>query len=182
MILDITSSASHHAADFTLRLANSYDPARQPADHLSELESAQALLGPYVSGGQDILLIAQNLQPFRDVLRKGLIAVAKGQASPDAEIKQALALSWRVEVQSEKNVSVRLHPEGEVARQLKAWAALGYFALLQKQQDRLRVCHSLPCEEIFRDESKPGRQRFCCKRCANRFNVARHRQRRKGGE
>lgn len=43
--------------------------------------------------------------------------------------------------------------------------------------DRIRRCNAAPCREIFVDTSRNGRRRFCSRRCANRLNATRHRQR-----
>ena len=43
--------------------------------------------------------------------------------------------------------------------------------------DRLGVCPS--CQDVFVDATRNGRQRFCCKTCANRVHVAKHRERAK---
>ncbi|WP_200411896.1 CGNR zinc finger domain-containing protein [Virgibacillus salexigens] len=48
--------------------------------------------------------------------------------------------------------------------------------LVEYGRDRLKVCVSAPCEEIFVDHSKNGLQRFCSKRCSNRFHVNKHRE------
>lgn len=168
------------ANDFALILANSYDPARQPSDQLADRAGAARLLGPFLTEEDDFVRIASELTPFRDVLRTNLISAVAGQPVPkesEVGLSEALKLPWRVADAALGAVS--LQPEGTAAQRLSAWAALGYFALIQDVRNRLRVCDSAPCEEIFRDDTKAGQQRFCSKRCANRFNVARHRDRQK---
>ena len=46
----------------------------------------------------------------------------------------------------------------------------------------LRVCDRPGCGVAFIDTSRNGRRRFCSVRCANRVNVAIHRQRRRAAE
>lgn len=47
--------------------------------------------------------------------------------------------------------------------------------------ERMRACQSSPCNVLYVDQSKAGRQRYCSKRCANRVNVAAHRARKNQG-
>jgi predicted RNA-binding Zn ribbon-like protein len=44
--------------------------------------------------------------------------------------------------------------------------------------ERIRTCNAAPCREIFVDTSRNGRRRYCSRRCANRLNATRHRERR----
>ena len=46
--------------------------------------------------------------------------------------------------------------------------------------ERIRACQAAPCREIFVDTSRNGRRRYCSRRCANRLNATRHRQRDRG--
>jgi hypothetical protein len=45
--------------------------------------------------------------------------------------------------------------------------------------DRLRIrqCEAAPCIEVFVDRSRNGRRVYCSRRCADRVNASRHRQR-----
>jgi predicted RNA-binding Zn ribbon-like protein len=43
--------------------------------------------------------------------------------------------------------------------------------------ERLRVCESQPCTDVFVDRSKKGQQRFCNATCATRYHVANFRRR-----
>lgn len=180
MKLNITSGATDDAADFALLLANSDDPARQPSDLLTDRDGASALLRAYLLEDEDSEGTAEELIAFRDVLRLSLLDAAADrevQEEHETQLSAALALPWRVTAVALEGSVASFAPEGPAAERLSAWAALGYFALLHGARDRLRTCASDPCEEIFRDDTKSGRQRFCSKRCANRFNVARHRAR-----
>ncbi|WP_089967947.1 CGNR zinc finger domain-containing protein [Lihuaxuella thermophila] len=47
--------------------------------------------------------------------------------------------------------------------------------LVEYGRERLNICASSPCEEIYVDTSKNGLQRFCSKRCSTRFHVKKHR-------
>jgi predicted RNA-binding Zn ribbon-like protein len=43
--------------------------------------------------------------------------------------------------------------------------------------ERIRECEAAPCIEVFVDSSRNGRRVYCSRRCANRVNASRHRQR-----
>jgi predicted RNA-binding Zn ribbon-like protein len=58
--------------------------------------------------------------------------------------------------------------------------ALGIALSLQEHgHERLRACASSPCQDVFVDTSRNKSRRFCSDRCANRYNVAAFRDRRK---
>ncbi len=65
-----------------------------------------------------------------------------------------------------------------LAHRLGAEAALGLSAALQQYGiERLHVCNAAPCTDVFLDTSRNHTRRYCCVQCANRHNVAAHRQR-----
>jgi predicted RNA-binding Zn ribbon-like protein len=65
-----------------------------------------------------------------------------------------------------------------LARRLAAEAALGLSAALEHYGiERLHVCNATPCTDVFIDTSRNHTRRYCCEQCANRHNVAAHRQR-----
>lgn len=43
--------------------------------------------------------------------------------------------------------------------------------------ERMKSCDAAPCREIFVDTSRNARRRYCSRRCANRLNATRHRNR-----
>lgn len=45
--------------------------------------------------------------------------------------------------------------------------------------ERLRACAAEPCRDVFVDTSRNRTRRFCSDRCANRYNVAAFRERKK---
>ena len=68
--------------------------------------------------------------------------------------------------------------ELSLARRLAAEAALGLSAALEQYGiERLQVCNAAPCTDVFVDTSRNHTRRYCCEQCANRHNVAAHRQR-----
>lgn len=180
MKLSITLAVAEEAATFALELANTKDPMRRPPDLLASSDDAAAFLGPYLTEEEDPARIADDLIPFRDSLRSAFKDGTNRSNAPSAaeeRLTAALAPRWHITNDDLWGTVICMAPEGPSEQRLAAWAALGYFALRRGVPDRLKVCESAPCEEIFRDGTKSGKQRFCSKRCANRFNVARHRSR-----
>ncbi|OBB20419.1 hypothetical protein A5761_05740 [Mycolicibacterium setense] len=49
--------------------------------------------------------------------------------------------------------------------------------LTDRGMHRIRRCAAMQCTRAFVDFSRPGSQRYCCHRCANRDAVRRHRMR-----
>jgi predicted RNA-binding Zn ribbon-like protein len=55
--------------------------------------------------------------------------------------------------------------------------------LSQGAPERLRICESAECREVFMDRSRTGRRRWCdMSTCGNRAKAARHRARRRASE
>lgn len=180
MKLDITANQLDEAARFALQLANSDDPSRERNDRLTEYEIAEPLLRAFLPSGEDVMPLAEEVTGFRDLLRKNLLLAARGSeasAAFESILSEFLAVPWRAGRGSAKDAIISYSPNGSAIEQVHAWAALGYFAILEKDRQRFKICQAAPCEELYFDETKPGRQRFCCKRCANRFNVAQYRSR-----
>jgi predicted RNA-binding Zn ribbon-like protein len=60
-------------------------------------------------------------------------------------------------------------------------SAMGLAAVLTDEgMDRLGVCHSDTCEDVYIDTSRNRSRRHCSTTCSTRENVAAHRQRRRG--
>jgi predicted RNA-binding Zn ribbon-like protein len=69
----------------------------------------------------------------------------------------------------------------DLAARVKALTAAGLAHLIDNGfGERLRSCQRAGCATAFIDTSRNGRRKFCCVRCANQVNVARHRARRRG--
>lgn len=184
MKLIITAAQLDDAARFALRLANTVDPSREQSDRLTERDVVEPLLRSFLPAGEDAMHLASEITRFRDVLRLNLLLASKGEETSvefESDLSGFLNLSWRISLNQHQNTVINCAAEGTAAQQVFAWAALGYFALREKDQKRFKICKAAPCEELYIDETKPARQRFCCKRCANRFNVAQFRSRKLGG-
>jgi predicted RNA-binding Zn ribbon-like protein len=78
------------------------------------------------------------------------------------------------------SIKLELHVEEDLplATRLAAESALGLSAALEQYGiERLHVCSAVPCTDVFIDTSRNHTRRYCCEQCANRHNVAAHRQR-----
>ncbi len=174
-------------AVFALAFVNTYDPMRPVVDLLANPEHCRVFLSEWCEMDWDLDWgkIARRLQLFRDDLRASLRRFAAGEL-PLADFTRYLdhklmhwpwiarpeqeGQSFRVAFVPSPHLKPVQHVEAVVTRALADLIA-------ELGPDRLHQCESRPCEEIFADQSKSGRQRFCSKRCATRFNVAVFRKR-----
>jgi predicted RNA-binding Zn ribbon-like protein len=79
---------------------------------------------------------------------------------------------------------IALHFEADshatLVSRLAVACAVGIVGVMQHHgADRMRACESSPCRDVFIDTSRNKSRRFCSDRCANRYNVAAFRERRK---
>ncbi len=63
------------------------------------------------------------------------------------------------------------------ADRVRAFTAAGLAHVLCEAPDRLGRCDRAGCGTVYIDTSRNGRRRYCTTRCANRLQVARHRER-----
>jgi predicted RNA-binding Zn ribbon-like protein len=177
----------HDPAAFALAFVNTYDPVRPVVDLFANPEHARVFLSEWCEMDWDLDWgkVARRLQLFRDDLRSRLIRLIAGEL-PLEDFTHYLdhkLMHWpwiartvadercfRLRFVPSPHLQPVQHVEAVVTRAIADLiAGLG--------PGRLRQCESQPCEEIFVDRSKSGRQRFCGKRCATRFNVAIFRKR-----
>lgn len=180
MEIALTDSTLRDAGRFAIALANTDDPMSVPPDRLADPVAARLFLAPHLPAGEDAAAVAVALLPLRDRLRRAILAATGSAETAGAHDIAAplLALDWRI-VSRATGLFLAPDPDQPAASRLAAYAALGFLALLDAAPERIRQCQSAPCDSVFVDETKPGRQRFCCKRCATRYNVASHRARRR---
>lgn len=162
----------------TTRVESEY--LRSPGDLAKYLQSWDISLAQEPSA-QDLAEVLALRDRLRMVFEAGDVTVA-------ARVLNALleGIQLRPHIEVTPNGSIRLELEvGEdlpLARRLGAEAALGLSAELQDYGiERLHVCNATPCTEVFIDTSRNHSRRYCCEQCANRHNVAAHRQRQKIG-
>lgn len=179
--------AERGAGDFALAFLNTYDPVRAVPDLFANPEHARVFLSEWCEMDWDLDWgkMARHLQLFRDDLRKILTRFLAGEL-PLGDLVHHLDHKlahrpWIAHSLMDEG-SVRLvfapAPQLKPVQHIEAVVVRGLADLLAGEgAQRLRLCTSRPCEEIFVDRSKSGRQRFCGKRCATRFNVAMFRKR-----
>ncbi|WP_128647399.1 CGNR zinc finger domain-containing protein [Pseudovibrio denitrificans] len=185
MKIPLTLMSLDDASAFAIDLANTWDPMGKPVDVLAQADSAAHFFKAYVKNEAEFVLLGEAMIPHRDLLRAAFLAVASD--APDKveiwqSLEHALQASWTIGIDHRGNPAVEFASEVPLQQRLTAWSALGFFALLSGAPERTRVCQAAPCEEVFHDITKSGRQRFCSKRCGTRYNVARHRDRQKNSE
>lgn len=174
-------------AAFALAFVNSYDPVRAVPDLFANPEHARVFLSEWYELDWDLDWgrLARTLQLYRDDLRAMLARFVAGEmaiAELTLYLDHKLAhWPWIAHpVQDGKSFRVLFvpSPQLKVAQHVEAVVTRGLADLVATLGPRrLRQCEAPPCAEIFADHSKPGRQRFCSKRCATRFNVALFRKR-----
>ncbi len=172
---------------FALAFINSYDPLRAVTDLLADPEYCRVFLSEWCEMDWDLDWgkIARRLQLFRNDLRSTLTTFIKGELSlPDFTRyldHKLMHWAWIAQPVADGE-SLRMtfvpSPQLKPVQHVEAVVTRGLADLIAELgPDRLHQCESEPCEEIFVDHSKSGRQRFCSKRCATRFNVAMFRKR-----
>ena len=178
-------------AEFVLAYLNTYDPTRKPADLLATADGTEKFLSdnglarPNVEWDE----VTPRIRETRDGLRQAFKSLteddpdyeelAKGLNSSLSEVR------WRGAVRpGEDELDIVFGPHEQQPYELRIMA-LATAALVRLTTEygpeRMRKCQSAPCEKLYVDQSKAGRQRYCSKRCANRVNVAAHRARQRAG-
>jgi predicted RNA-binding Zn ribbon-like protein len=128
---------------------------------------------------QDLAEVRALRDRLRTVFDAGDLTVAVGVLN---ELLQGVLVRPQLRLKPDGSMTLELEVGEEVplARRLAAEAALGLSrALDQYGIERLHVCNAAPCTEVFIDTSRNRSRRYCCEQCANRHNVAAHRQRQK---
>ena len=179
--------ADHDPKAFALAFVNTYDPLRPIVDLFANPEHARVFLSEWCEMDWDLDWgkVARRLQLFRDDLRGVLTRFIAGEL-PLADLAHHLdhkLMHWpwiAKPLADERSFRVVFAPSPHLqpVQHVEAVVTRGLADLIAELgPQRLRQCASKPCEEIFADRSKSGRQRFCGKRCATRFNVAMFRKR-----
>jgi predicted RNA-binding Zn ribbon-like protein len=171
---------------FILALVNTLDPMRPVPDLLASVEDCRTFLATWL----DMVPMpadAAAIRAVRDRVRAAALALAEGRPGGEAARRLdelAAGVTFRASVRDDAGVpalAMMPDPATPPAGLLAAHAVLALASVIgTRGAGRLRRCEAAPCEEVFVDASKAGRQRFCSRRCATRFHVARHRRRRAG--
>lgn len=128
---------------------------------------------------QDLAEVLVLRQHLRSVFEAGDLAVAAGALN---ELLEGIQVRPQIELMPNRTIKLELHVGEDLplASRLAAEAALGLSAALEQYGiERLHVCNATPCTDVFIDTSRNHTRRYCCEQCANRHNVAAHRQRQK---
>ena len=174
-------------AEFVLAYLNTSDATRDPHDLLGTAGDAETffsdngLARPNVDWDE----VTPRIRATREHLRHVFESLTEDE--PDyGELAKALNASlsevhWRGAVRpggDELDIVFGPHEEQPYELRIMALATAALVRLTTEfGPERMRKCQSAPCEKLYVDHSKAGRQRYCSKRCANRVNVAAHRAR-----
>ena len=174
-------------AEFVLAYLNTFDPTQTPGDSLSTSAQAESFFAAngLARPNIDWESVTPHLRHTRDRLRQAFQSLTEDTPDYD-ELARSLNASlsevrWRGAVRpGEDELDIVFGPHEQQAYELRIMA-LATAALVRLTTEygpeRMRQCQSSPCEKLYVDQSKAGRQRYCSKRCANRVNVAAHRAR-----
>lgn len=158
-------------AELAVRLVNTSTPEE---DHLGDLDALRALLtlGPHLNGrvGRPEL---EAMRQLRDDLRSIFEAVAAGDEDDAAERLNALLVRHPVHPQVSGHDGQRWHlhitESGSVPDRYAAGAAMGLAVFVSAEGlDRLAVCASAPCRNVYIDTSSNHTRRYCSDACASR--------------
>lgn len=174
-------------AEFGLAFVNSYDPVRAVPDLFANPEHARVFLSEWCELDWDLdwSRLARSLQLYRDDLRAMLRQFVAGEMTIidfstylDHKLAHWPWIARPVQDGNSFRVLFVPSPQLKAAQHIEAVVTRGLADLVAALGPRrLRQCEAPPCQEFFADHSKSGRQRFCGKRCATRYNVALFRKR-----
>jgi predicted RNA-binding Zn ribbon-like protein len=161
-------------AELAVRLVNTTTPDE---DRLGDLGALRALLtlGPHLNGrvGRPDL---DAMLELRTDLRAIFESVAAGDEYDAAERLNALLLQHPVHPQVSAHDGQRWHlhitESGSVPDRYAAGAAMGLAVYISTEGiDRLAICESPPCRNVFIDTSSNRSRRYCSDLCAGRAGV-----------
>jgi predicted RNA-binding Zn ribbon-like protein len=163
-------------ADLAVRLVNTSTPDH---DRLADLDGLRGLLtlGPHLNGrvGRPDL---EAMRQLRADLRAIFESVAAGDEFDAADRLNALLLRHPVHPQISGHDGQRWHlhitESGSVPDRYAAGAAMGLAVYVSTEGlDRLAICESEPCRNVFIDTSSNRSRRFCSDVCAGRADRSR---------
>jgi predicted RNA-binding Zn ribbon-like protein len=158
-------------ADLAVRLVNTRTPE---GDHLGDLDALRDLLtaAPHLSGRVGRADLEAMLQ-LRADLRAIFESVASGDEADAAEGLNSLLIQHPVHPQlsTHDGLSWHLHIRegGSVPDRYAAGAAMGLAVYISAEGlDRLAICRSADCSNVFIDTSSNRSRRYCSDLCAGR--------------
>jgi predicted RNA-binding Zn ribbon-like protein len=166
-------------ADLAVQLVNTGTPGD---DRLRDLDALRDLLTirPHLTGRVDRQDL-DAMRELRDDLRAIFESVAAGDESDAVERLNSLLIQHPIHPQISGHGGQRWHlhitESGSVPDRYAAGAAMGLAVFVSADGlDRLRVCESAPCRNVFFDTSSNRSRHYCSDRCARRSTTA-HRAR-----
>jgi predicted RNA-binding Zn ribbon-like protein len=170
-----------NAAALAAALVNVYADADEDG---REVEAAE-LEATLVAHGAQGPVRAADVAPLRDLagrLRQVFAApdVPAATAAVNDLLREADARPW---VSEHDGLDPHLHfarVDAGLVERAAANTAMGLAVVLcDYGKERLGVCASSTCEDVFVDASRNAQRRYCSDGCANRSNVRAHRARRR---
>jgi predicted RNA-binding Zn ribbon-like protein len=162
-------------------LVNSYDNTRTPPEYLQTTHDLGAFLAQHGLPAKRVS--AADVEAAR-LLRDRVRGVFEANGARQIiGLVNALAGGARVGFQVEsrrQSVAVQWHVDdaSNLIERLQSAVAINLASLLERfGVERLRVCETPPCRDVFIDVSKNGARRYCGTTCANRRRVAIFRER-----
>jgi predicted RNA-binding Zn ribbon-like protein len=169
-------------ADLVTELVNTQDPAK---DSLRDLDSLRELLTirPHLNGR----VTRESLEAMRELrveLRAIFVEASTGHQDKAIDRLNTLLIQHPIHPQISSHDGQRWHlhltESGSVTDRYAAGAAMGLAVKISDQGiERLGVCQSDTCDNIYFDTTKNRSRRYCSERCAGRSNVAAYRDRRR---
>jgi predicted RNA-binding Zn ribbon-like protein len=168
--------------DLVTELVNTQDPAK---DSLRDLDSLRELLTirPHLSGR----VTRDSLEAMRDLrmeLRAIFVEASTGHEDAAIDRLNTLLIQHpvhpQISVHDGQRGHLHLNESGSVTDRYAAGAAMGLAVKISDQGiERLGVCQSDSCDNIYFDTTKNRSRRYCSERCSGRSNVAAYRDRRR---
>ena len=165
-------------------LVNTRSTIREDGEGLVRVRDLEEFLSAHeVARGP---LSAADVEEVRDVRERVRAVFHAAGATAAARVLNDLIAEARVHPELTDHDGVwHLHfaPESaSISRRLAASSAMSLgMVLVDYGAERLKVCDSDTCADVFVDTSRNLSRRYCCERCANRENVAAYRARQRQG-
>ena len=176
-------------AGLAVRLVNTVNPDDPGSDMLTGTADLLTLVGEgrrweAQTTLRDVEVLRRLRGPLREVFERaaaadgpGAVAVLNAlldESVVSPQITAHDATRWHLHLTSDSQSPGPAHAAVAVMGLAAALTALGV--------DRLGVCRSSGCRDVFIDTSTNHSRRYCSPRCATRTNVAAHRERQRRPE
>ena len=152
-------------------------------EYLPTLEDWREFLGRYGVKGVSRLNAAdvEEIKGYRERIRAVFFADEDGSIRLLNELLSEVAAT--PQISNHDGHPWHLHYSAEdapISHRVASGAAMGLAVLIvEKGHDRLGVCASDDCLDVFVDTSKNKSKRYCNQTCCTKVNVAAHRARKK---